>query len=78
MSEELDIVVRPLRQLWQCPTEDGRYDLAWWETEIVLGEPRPAEDEVAEVRWVTPAEIHELSPTFADDVRFIDEIWPTV
>jgi hypothetical protein len=75
MAEELDIVVEPVRSLWKCPTEDGNYDLDWWLAEITSGEPRPAEPAIAEVRWVTPQEIHQLTPTFADDVRFIDEVW---
>ena len=78
MAEELDIEVRAVRKMWECPTEDGSYNLEWWLTDIVSGEPRPAEPEVAEVRWVTAGEIHDLSPTFADDLRFIDEVWPAV
>lgn len=78
MAEELDIVVRPIRQVWQCPTEDGKITLDWWLAEIESGEPRPADDEVAEVRWVTPQEIHELSPTFADHLQFVDEVWPSL
>ena len=78
MAEELGVVVRPVRSLWQCPTEDGSYELDWWLTEIVSGEPRAADEEVAEVRWVSADEIHRLSPTFVDDVRFIDEVWPEV
>ena len=77
MREELDIEVRAVRSLWQCPTPDGNYDLDWWETEIVSGEPRCAEPEIAELRWVTAEEIHQLSPTFPDDLRFINDIWPT-
>lgn len=78
MAEELGIDVEPVRSLWKCPTEDGRYDLDWWLADIIAGEPRPAESEIAEVRWVTPEEIRQLTPTFADDVRFIDEVWPTL
>jgi NADH pyrophosphatase NudC (nudix superfamily) len=78
MAEELGIEVRAIRRVWRCPTEDGGYMLEWWLTEIVSGVPRPESDEVAEARWVTPEEIHDLSPTFADDVRFIDEVWPTL
>jgi NADH pyrophosphatase NudC (nudix superfamily) len=78
MAEELDVAVRPIRSVWQCPTEDGAYDLEWWLAEIVDGEPRCAEPEVVDLRWVSPEEIHALSPTFSDDVRFIDEVWPTL
>ena len=78
MVEELDIVVRPVRHVWQCPTEDGKIMLEWWLAEIESGEPRAADHEVAEVRWVIPQEIHLLSPTFVDHVKFVDEVWPSL
>lgn len=78
MAEELGIVVRPIRSVWQCPTEGAGFLLDWWLTELESGEPRPASDEVAELRWVTAVEIHELSPTFASHLTFVDEVWPTL
>ena len=78
MAEELGIVVRPIRPVWQCPTEGAGYMLEWWLTEIEDGEPRPTSAEVAEMRWVTPEQIHELTPTFPAHLEFIDEVWPTV
>ena len=78
MAEELDIEVRPIREVWQCPTEDAGYTLEWWLTEIVSGEAKAANAEVADLRWVTRDEIGELSPTFAAHLRFIDDVWPRV
>ncbi len=79
MREELDIEVRPLRSVvWHCPTEDGSYDLDWWLAEITDGEPRCAEPEIAELGWFTADELGALSPTFADDLRFIREVWPAI
>ena len=37
-----------------------------------------ASDEVAELRWVTPEEIHDLEPTFAAHLTFVDDVWPTL
>jgi 8-oxo-dGTP pyrophosphatase MutT (NUDIX family) len=78
MREELGLEVTPLRQLWTCPTADGRFTLSWWlaETDDLTTTPDPAE--VAEVRWCSVDELLELSPTFADDVRFFVEVWPTI
>ena len=78
MREELDLEVRPIRSVWQCPTDDGNYDLDWWLAEIVSGEPRCAEPEIAELGWFTPEALEQLSPTFEDDLRFIREVWPAV
>lgn len=78
MAEELGIEVRALRPVWRCPTEDGGYMLEWWLTEIVSGEPRAADEEVAAVCWVSAEEIHQLAPTFASHMHFIDEVWPTL
>lgn len=78
MAEELDIEVRPIRELWRCPTEDGGYILEWWLTEITSGEARIANTEVADLRWVTRDEIGQLSPIFAAHLHFIDDIWPSV
>lgn len=78
MTEELGIEVRPIREVWQCPTEDGAYTLEWWLTEIESGRPRQASAEVSDVRWVTPSEIRQLSPIFPDHLTFIDDIWPKI
>ncbi len=78
MREELGLEVTPLRQVWTCPSSDGRFVLSWWlaEADDVTTTPDPAE--VAEVRWCTVDELLELSPTFADDVRFFVDVWPTI
>jgi len=75
MKEELGLAVRPGRELWTCPTEDGSMMLHWWQVEVDLCEPMPDPAEVAELRWCTVEEIKQLSPVFADDVRFFAEIW---
>jgi 8-oxo-dGTP diphosphatase len=78
MREELGLEVTPLRHIWTCPGSDGRFVLNWWlaEADDLATTPDPAE--VAEVRWCTVDELRALSPTFADDVRFFAEVWPTI
>ena len=78
MREELGLEVAPLRHIWTCPSSDGRWVLNWWlaEADDLATTPDPAE--VAEVRWCTVDELRALSPTFADDVRFFVEVWPTI
>lgn len=62
--EELGISVRPIAEVWQCDTDDGRYHLHWWQVELLDGEIRPAAAEVAEWRWVSPDAFTELNPVF--------------
>lgn len=78
MAEELGITVRPIRSVWQCAAEDADFQLDWWLVDIESGSPHPVDEEVAELRWVSAADIHDLSPTFASHLTFIDEIWPSI
>lgn len=57
MQEELGVEVAPKARLWSSITAWG-IDLAWWET-VLPGEAqlRPNPAEVAEIHWLTPAEM---------------------
>lgn len=78
MHEELGLNVRPIRQVWTCPTLDGDCELQWWLTEVDDWSMTPEPTEVGETGWFTIEEMSALSPTFQDDMRFFAEIWPTL
>ena len=79
VHEELGIAVRPLAEVWECASSDGSYWLRWWlaepldcgEVELKL-DPR----EVADARWLRPAELRTLPKVFEADLHFFEEILP--
>ena len=51
---------------------DSNRLLHFWLAEALPGEARPASPEVAEVRWVTLAELRGLEPVFGEDIAVIE------
>ena len=78
VREEVGLEVRPLRKVWECLTDDGRYTLHWWTVEVLGGHLLLDPGEVAEARWLTVEEIHALEPTFEGDLEFFDRIFPSL
>jgi 8-oxo-dGTP diphosphatase len=76
--EELGLVVTPVRKIWECDTDDGAFRLHWWLAEVAGGELAPDPGEVAEARWLPPAEFKRLAPTFAGDHEFFDQVLPAL
>jgi NADH pyrophosphatase NudC (nudix superfamily) len=76
VREEVGLEVRPIRQVWECPSEDGRYTLRWWLTEYLAGELTIDSREVSEAQWINPDSFGALEGTFADDRRFYAEVLP--
>ena len=80
VHEELGIAVRPLAEVWECPSSDGRYRLHWWLAEPVDRDaalklnPR----EVDEARWLGPTEFCRLEKIFETDRFFFEEIFPAL
>ncbi len=69
-QEEVGATVRPLRRIWEYLRPDGSLRLAWWLADLDPPDaelwPNPAE--VAELRWLRPAEI-ECLPGLLDSNR---------
>lgn len=78
MREELGVTVRPLAKVWECRTDTGDFLLHWWTAHIDDDEFRVEPAEVAEARWVTPAEFAGLDPVFVGDQEFFERVLPTV
>jgi 8-oxo-dGTP pyrophosphatase MutT (NUDIX family) len=78
VHEEVGLVVRAGRKVWECPTSDGHYLLHWWtallddDTAEIVPDPR----EVADFAWIEPAEFERLEPVFEADAEFFREIFP--
>lgn len=70
IREEIDVTARPLRKLATIPSIDGAFDLHWWLVAIE-GEPRIANDEFVQLRWVTEPELRTLSPMYSENLKII-------
>jgi len=79
INEELGITIVPEQVIWEWLRPDGQLRLYWvlaeiatvgtTTAEIIL---RPSPTEVADVRWVTPAEFRVLSPTLPSNLLFLE------
>jgi hypothetical protein len=71
MQEELGVVVRPARRLWESVTP-WRTHLAWWLTEI---EPEvelvPNPDEVDSIYWLDSGEMLALAELLESNRHFL-------
>src|SRR5262245_33353939 len=70
VKEEIGLTARPVRKVWECPSDTGEFLLHWWMVEIDLGQATLCYEEVSEVRWVTEKEYFELDKTFRNDREF--------
>jgi 8-oxo-dGTP pyrophosphatase MutT (NUDIX family) len=70
--EEVGAVVRPLRKIWESTRPDGLLVLHWWLAEMDADAAlRPNPAEVAEVRWLTTAEIDTLPGLLESNRQFL-------
>ena len=72
-QEELRVRVQPAQFLWRSRTSWGVH-LAWWHAELLDDhtaiEPNPAE--VAEVHWLAPHDIKQLTDLLPSNHEFLD------
>jgi len=71
LREELGIDVEPVRRLGSVRVLDSRHVLAVWEIIQVGGRIRPAESEIAEVRWMTADGLREIQPSLPSNARVL-------
>ena len=76
ISEEIGLDVRPERMVFRWQRPDGKLVLQWWRVALVdeRQEPRPSPHEVAEIRWVTRAELRQLRPALDSNRIFLDQL----
>lgn len=65
MNEELGARIRPLRRFHVLRKHAGRLVLACWSARLTRGRLRPNPDEVADLRWMTPGQLHGMPRTRA-------------
>ena len=69
--EEIGVVVRPVRRLWQCVTLWGVH-LGWWLGEIdAQAIPVPNLAEVESILWVTPEEMAAMPDVLESNYHFL-------
>jgi len=74
LREELDVKVHPIRPLWRSLTP-WNVALSWWLADLPedqLIQPNPAE--VADVEWVTPAEMDALPNLLESNRHFLQAL----
>ncbi|WP_329341252.1 NUDIX domain-containing protein [Streptomyces sp. NBC_00663] len=76
VREEVGLTVVPLAKVWESQTDDGVFRLHWWTARADDGEVVPDPAEVADTRWITPAEFPALDPVFEGDLEFFDRVLP--
>lgn len=74
VAEEVGLVVRPDREIWRWSRPDGSLRLYWWRAAMkdIGDRTTPSAAEVAECRWVTPAEFRSLEPVLESNRAFLD------
>jgi 8-oxo-dGTP diphosphatase len=75
--EEVGLVVKPVKKVWENLSTSGRYCLHWWLAEYAGGEVVPDPREVGEARWLAPGEIFDLQ-IFEGDREFYEVVLPTL
>lgn len=74
MREEVHLEVAPGELLMTQTKHHGRLVLYCWSATILSGEPRPNPAEVAQIEWLTPAEIRTKSGVLAGTTDILDAI----
>ncbi len=74
LREEVSLVVAPGRHLMTQTKHAGGLVLYCWSAEIVSGEPVANPREIADVRWLTPAEIREMAGVLPGTTDILNEI----
>ena len=76
VREEVGLIVRPLRKVWENVSDSGSHTLHWWLAAYMGGALSLNRREVSNARWVDLDEIGSLEPTFAGDREFFQRIFP--
>lgn len=69
--EEVGGEVQPVRRIWEFTHPSGRLRLYWWLAELRSEELSPNSAEVAELRWMTVAEILALPGLLEGNREFL-------
>lgn len=70
--EEVGGAVTASRRVWEYHSPDGRLRLSWWLANLADGPLQANPAEVAELRWLAPAEIARLPGLLDSNRAFLD------
>lgn len=72
-QEEMGIIVKPIKKVWECYTEDKQYLLHWWFVKLIDNRIKINPDEVKEYKWVTYEQTKNIGMMFKADLVFFKE-----
>ncbi len=72
-KEEMGIVVKPIKKVWECCTQNKQYILHWWIAKQASYTITIDPSEVKEYKWVAPNDMNTLK-MFKDDLNFYQNI----
>ncbi len=75
-KEEMGIIVKPIKKVWECYTEDRQYLLHWWSVRLIKDEIKVNADEVKAYCWANYAEMQGIDKMFNTDLKFFKEVAP--
>jgi 8-oxo-dGTP diphosphatase len=74
LREELGVDVEPIRRLWESITPWGVH-LTWWKARLASeARFKPDPNEVAEVFWMTPADVFATSELLDSNRQFMERV----
>jgi 8-oxo-dGTP pyrophosphatase MutT (NUDIX family) len=77
--EEVGLIIRPVRKVWESVTRGAHFVLHWWMCELAgPREVRPDASEVSDWKWLRTDRLGSLPLMFGDSRWFYREIYPRV
>jgi 8-oxo-dGTP diphosphatase len=77
-EEEMGLIVKPVKKIWECFTDDEQYRLHWWCVKLLDDKVKINHDEVKEYRWLSIKDMQEIEKMFKADLYFFKRIGPAV
>jgi mutator protein MutT len=74
MQEEVNLEVQPGEHLMTQTKHEGRLILHCWSATIRSGDPTPNPREVAQIAWLTPADIRAMKGVLPGTTDILDRI----
>ncbi len=70
-KEEIDVEVKPIKMILEINESEANH--FWYETKIISGVARLANDEHSEIKWFSKQEILSLNPIILEDFNIIQQ-----
>lgn len=73
-DEEMGIIVKPIKKIWECLTDDKAYRLHWWYVKLLDDTVKMNTQEVKDYCWLDIDEMQKIGKMFDADLQFFKEI----